>query len=248
MNLVDTYLKWLKDNTTLKKIGGLTEITTPFTNCFNDYIQFYVEKKDNSFILTDEGETISNLKFSGVEINTPHRKKELQRILNTFGVRLEKDTLKAISTIENFAQTKHLFIQALMNIDDMYLLSTGKTESFFLDDVKDLFDNNQIDYLDNFMITGKSGLPRQIDFFVTDRNKRKNYIKLINRISKQKIELTIFTFDDIKRAREEEFNSVLLINDREESLDEKYENEITAYGCMPVYWSEREDFVHRLTA
>lgn len=40
--LIDDYIHWLKKEITFEKIGEYYEITTPFLNSANDFIQIYV--------------------------------------------------------------------------------------------------------------------------------------------------------------------------------------------------------------
>ncbi|MGC2601526.1 MAG: DUF1828 domain-containing protein, partial [Rhodomicrobium sp.] len=57
--LVDRYRSWLKDRTKLKSVhSDWVEITTPFLDRHNDYIQLYVKKENGGYRLTDDGHTI----------------------------------------------------------------------------------------------------------------------------------------------------------------------------------------------
>jgi hypothetical protein len=38
--LMDQYLAWLKDKTTLRQIDEFVEVTTPYLDRHNDYLQF----------------------------------------------------------------------------------------------------------------------------------------------------------------------------------------------------------------
>lgn len=50
--LIDNYIHWLKKEITFEKIGEYYEITTPFLNSANDFIQIYVRiDKDTIFLL-----------------------------------------------------------------------------------------------------------------------------------------------------------------------------------------------------
>lgn len=50
--LIDDYIHWLKKEITFEKIGEYYEITTPFLNSANDFIQIYVRiDKDTIFLL-----------------------------------------------------------------------------------------------------------------------------------------------------------------------------------------------------
>ena len=53
-SLLDRYWIWLRERTTLREIGEWTEITTPYLDRHNDYIQIYARRTDGGFLLTDD--------------------------------------------------------------------------------------------------------------------------------------------------------------------------------------------------
>ena len=61
--LLDQYLVWLRDKTALRQVEGWIEITTPYLDRHNDYLQIYVKRQNGGFILTDDGYTIDDLKL-----------------------------------------------------------------------------------------------------------------------------------------------------------------------------------------
>lgn len=53
--LIDDYIHWLKKEITFEKIGEYYEITTPFLNSANDFIQIYARiDKDTIFFTYDK--------------------------------------------------------------------------------------------------------------------------------------------------------------------------------------------------
>jgi len=115
--LTQEYFTWLKDKTILKELEGWVEITTPYLDRHNDYIQIYVKKENNKFVLSDDGYIISDLIQSGCDLNTQKSKELLIAILNSFGVKqLKSGELLVYSTSENFALQKHNLIQAMLAI------------------------------------------------------------------------------------------------------------------------------------
>ena len=114
-NLVNAYIEWLRQNISIKEINGMYEITTPFLDRHNDHLQIYVKKSDGGLILTDNGQTITNLRLSGFEF-TPEKKQILNSTLKSFGVQLIDEELVAKTTPENFPQKKHNLIQAILYI------------------------------------------------------------------------------------------------------------------------------------
>ena len=123
--LIDDYTSWLKSEITFDKIGEYYEITTPYLDNANDYLQIYVKQDGDNIFFTDDSATLHGLKMNGFQM-TPNRKIHLQRILSQYGIKLDGDELVAKAPINNFAQKKHLFIQAMLRIDDMFAISKAK--------------------------------------------------------------------------------------------------------------------------
>ena len=121
-NLINEYAAWLKKEIRFEKIGEYYEITTPYLDSANDYLQIYVRQIEDEIYFTDDGFTIQNLKMGGFQF-TPNRKKHLQQILLQYGVKLDGDELISKVPIRDFAQKKHLFVQAMLRIDDMFTVS-----------------------------------------------------------------------------------------------------------------------------
>ena len=69
IELKEKYVKWLEDEITVNKIGEYLEVTSPFLDRYNDYLQVYAKlESDDEVILTDDSYIINNLKMSGVDI------------------------------------------------------------------------------------------------------------------------------------------------------------------------------------
>ena len=120
-NLINDYIEWLRQNINIKEINGMYEITTPFLDRHNDHLQIYVKKSDGGLILTDNGQTITNLRLSGFEF-TPEKRQILNFTLKSFGVQLIDEELIAKATPEDFPQKKHNLIQAILYISSCNIL------------------------------------------------------------------------------------------------------------------------------
>src|SRR4030067_3833524 len=91
--LLDQYLAWLKDKTSLRQVKDWIEITTPYLDRHNDYMQIYIKRENGNFIITDDGYTIEDLRLSGCELESKKRKDLLNLTLNGFGVKIIHDGL-----------------------------------------------------------------------------------------------------------------------------------------------------------
>ena len=59
--LIDDYTSWLKSEITFDKIGEYYEITTPYLDNANDYLQIYVKQDGNEIYFTDDSATIQEI-------------------------------------------------------------------------------------------------------------------------------------------------------------------------------------------
>lgn len=48
--MISRYMDWLRSETTFEKIGEYYEITTPYLDNANDYLQIYVDKLGTRYI------------------------------------------------------------------------------------------------------------------------------------------------------------------------------------------------------
>ncbi len=119
--LVNGYVDWLKDKTTITWINEWAEITTPFLDRHNDYLQIYAKNKNGSYILSDDGYILNDLKQSGCDLDSNKRIALLKMTLNGFGIKLENSQLVTNATADNFAIKKHNLIQAMLAINDSFI-------------------------------------------------------------------------------------------------------------------------------
>ncbi len=119
-NLLDAYHVWLKDKTVLHQIDQWVEITTPYLDRHNDYVQIYVKKTNGGFLLTDDGYIIDDLKQSGCKLDSHKNQELLHMTLNGFGVKKDGKELQVHASAKNFASRKHNLVQAMLAVNGMF--------------------------------------------------------------------------------------------------------------------------------
>ena len=119
--MLDDYWKWLRDNTVLKADGNdWAVITTPFLDRHNDFLEIYVRRDNDGFLLTDTGTIINDLDMCGCPVVKTRREK-LLRTVRGFGVSLnDEDALCIHCTGQDFGQKKHALVQAMLSVDDLF--------------------------------------------------------------------------------------------------------------------------------
>lgn len=238
--LIDEYAAWLKSEITFEKIGEYYEITTPYLDNASDYLQIYVRMDGDEIFFSDDSATIRGLKMGGFQF-TPSRKLHLQRILNQFGVKLDGDELTLKAPVKLFAQKKHLFIQAMLRIDDMFTISKSKVASIFLDDIQDFFAEKDIFYSDNVQFTGTSGFAHNYDFLLQrSRTKPERLCQAVNNPNKSSMGNALFAWNDTKPSRRNDSQLIVILNDQN-SIARGIEDAFLNYDAKVVRWSERNE-------
>lgn len=236
--LIDEYATWLRRETTFEKVGEYYEITTPYLDSANDYLQIYVRMVGEDIYFTDDSATIRNLKMNGFQF-TPVRKTHLQRILNQYGVKLDGDELICKAPASAFAQKKHLFIQAMLRIDDMFAVSKSKVASLFLDDIQEFFTEKDIFYSDNVQFTGISGFSHNYDFLLQrTKTKPERLCQAVNNPNKSSMGNILFAWNDTKPARRSDSQLIVILNDQN-TISRGIEDAFLNYDAKVIRWSER---------
>lgn len=235
---IDEYLDWLKNEISFSKVGEYYEINSPFLDDKNDYLQFYVKQSGNEIYFTDDGYTINELESIGVSI-AGNRKKQLSMILNQYGAKLSGKEIILSAPAKEFPQRKHLYTQCLLKVNDLYLTSRLKSTSYFLDDVKDFFSNNEIYCFPSFQLIGKSGFSHNYDFAIQQsRNMPERLGLAINTPNKTAFTKTMFAWEDTRPVRQANARLLVILND-ENKISKGIEEAFDNYEITTIKWSER---------
>jgi hypothetical protein len=247
-DLIESYTNWLKQKINYKEINGHFEVNTPFVNHINDQIQFYLKRDERDRIfMTDDGDTINNLEMAGVDISSPSRQKELHTILNGFGVMLKGNELTTMATPATFPMRKHNFIQAMLSVDDLFIVASPKVETFFLEDITNFLQQNNIRFSPNIILQGKSSFQHKFDFLIPSSGKApERIIKAVASPRKQNIIAQLFAFEDTKQARNNE--GIIILNDMDKEVAPDILQAIEEYGINDFSWKRRNELIDQLAA
>jgi hypothetical protein len=224
--LLNDYLAWLKDRTVLRQIDNWLEITTPYLDRHNDYVQIYAKKSNGGFVLTDDGYTIDDLEQSGCKL-----------------------ALEVHARPENFALRKHNLVQAVLAVNDMFYLAGPTVANLFYEDVAAWLDLHDIHYTPNVKFTGKSGYDCRFDFVIPkSRQQPERILKAVNRASRDTAEAVAFSWIDTKEVRPPDSRAYALLNDAEQSVSPSIVDALSSYEVRPVRWRERESVRVELAA
>jgi len=240
------YYNWLRDKTQVLKNEqtGWYTITTPVMGLFNDYVEIYVKMQGDKILMSDDGQTISNLELAGSSLTrSPKRKEWFEMILLNYGVVLSKDNdLQVEGTEKDFNQKKHNLICAIAEISDMAMMAKHTVSSLFKEDVRAFFDEQDIIYTPQFIAKGNTGFEFLFDFQIAGKQKEL-VIKSFNSVNKINVVNFLFGWDDIKTAREKasgkELKGLAILNDIEKELKQEYVGALESKGADILMWSKR---------
>ena len=247
--LLDMYHAWLKDKSALRQIDQWVEITTPYLDRHNDYLQIYARPANGGFLLTDDGYTIGDLEQSGCRLESRKRRELLRMTVNGFGVRLEDKTLQVHASAADFALRKHSLIQTMLAVNDMFYLAVPMVASLFHEDVVAWLDLHDIRHTPKVKFSGKSGLDHLFDFVIPrSRQAPERIVRAINRPSRQTAQIIAFAWVDTQTVRAPESRAYAILNDSDRPVSQQVEAAISSYGVKPVAWSNRETVREELAA
>jgi hypothetical protein len=247
--LLDSYAAWLRDKTVLRQIDDWVEITTPYLDRHNDYLQIYAKRADGGFVLTDDSQTINDLEQSGCRLESPKRQDLLKMTLNGFGVQLDGKALQVHASAENFALRKHNLVQAMLAVNDMFYLAVPMVASLFYEDVVAWLDLHEVRYTPKVKFTGKTGYDHLFDFVIPkSRRQPERILQTINRPNRDTAQAVAFAWIDTKEVRAPDSRAYALLNDIDQPVSTAVMDALRSYDVRPIPWSQREEVREELAA
>ncbi len=247
--LTEKYLDWLRDEISFRQRGQTVEVTAPFLDRHNDYIQFYAKRDKNGLLLTDHGYTITDLEMCGCKLDTPKRQALLKTTLSGFGVSLVDGELRVKATAGDYARKKHRLLQAMLAVNDLFYLASASVRSLYHEDVTAWLDDAEIRYIPRVKLSGKTGYDHHYDFVIPKSASHPERVLLsINNPDRASAERTVFAWEDTKDARHGDSRAYAILNDTQTSLSPSVLDALRNYEVRPVLWSDRESVRKELAA
>lgn len=246
------YIKWLNENIEQYKVSNnISRITLPFMDKNNDFIDIYIiNQKDNTYTLTDDGAILNDLIISGFDIKSKRRKEILKSIIRSYGISISNNNELTVNcSIEDLPIKKHLLAQCMIKVNDMFFLSKNTVQSIFLEDVQSYLDNNNIRYIDDISIVGKSKLITHYDFGIAkSKIASERFIKTVNNFDINSARNIIFSWGDTKSERHSDTQLYVFINDINKKVSPEAYSALKEYDIIPAMWSKKENYINELIA
>ena len=249
--LIDAYVGWLRQGLSAEEIGEACELTTPFLDRHNDHLQVYATRRNGTIILSDDGYILSDLRTSGLEVDTPKRRMILDSVLKGLGVRSENEQLLVEASPANLGQRLHSLVQAMLAVDDMFVMAQPRVASFFFEDVRNFLDSNDIRYTQRVKLAGKSGYDHGVDFLIPKSHGRpERILQAIAAPKKDNIFAYLWTLNDTRAARsgEARAEAYAFLNDQEQEVGGDIVEALNVWDVVPAKWSQRSQYVEALAS
>lgn len=250
--IIDEYAKYIKSNMIATQQGDAVCISTPMLNRNNDCMNVYVgDGETGGYVLSDMGETISDLELSGFKM-TSQRIEKMQSVLAGYGVRISDGELCVNASSDALPFRMNMLLQAMASVDDMYMLSQGSVRNLFADDIGAWMLEHDISYVTGPSFNGRSGLPYKFDFAIGQNKRSKmRLIKAVNNPGRQGVQNALFGWEDVKLSRIDCDGYVFLNSSN--AKDGKVPGDVVQacvnYGLKPVLWGDdQDDFIPELAA
>lgn len=175
----------------------------------------------------------------------------MDSVLNGLGVRVENNQLIVEASPKNLGQRLHSLVQAMLTVNDMFVMAQPRVASFFFEDVRAFLDSHDIRYTARVKLAGKSGYDHGLDFVVPkSRTRPERLLQAIAAPKKDNISAYLWTLSDTRSARAadsaQEGEAYAFLNDQEQSVGGYVIEALHAYRVIPAQWSERNNYVPAL--
>lgn len=136
--IIDDYASSLCKGMSVVKQGDGVCVVTPMLNRNNDNFTIYIaDHADHGYVMTDLGETMEDLEFSGFKF-THSTIEKVDSILRSFGVaRSDKNELFVTGSRSTIPARMNMLMQAMAAVDDLYVTSRSQEKSMFAEDIED---------------------------------------------------------------------------------------------------------------
>lgn len=252
--LAKIYQEWIKQEVVFNNIeSNVVRIDTPFFDRHNDSIIIYaVNNLDNSITLTDGAYTIDDLEVDGVNLmRSPAKLRILSEQLNLYGVKLATDDMSLFvkTNLEDFPSAKHRLVQAMLFTNDMFLSSYKHSKNFFLEDVAQFLEENDIRAMRNAQFTGSTGMIHKYEFSISGiRDIPDKLIKVLNSPTNDIYAKALTT--DVKYTNDvvtRPTTFYAIVNDSEKKIRPSIKSLLEEENIKVINFSEKSEYIPELS-
>lgn len=128
----------------------------------------------------------------------------------------------------------------------MLLTSQNTIISIFTEEITNFFDDKNVLFTPDLGFNGKSGNQQTFEFVIPHfKNKKEKIIKAVNTPTTKNYINYVFPFVDIREVRRNS-NFIIIANDLNTSISDKFYSPFANYGIDVLAWSKREEWYEKL--
>jgi hypothetical protein len=207
------------------------------------------KRSPNLFLLTDDGHIAAELKSSGVDSRGPRREELLGRLLAGHGVALRKSELQIEASVSNIGQRIHSLVQAMISVDDMFMLTQSTVQRIFTNDVSKFFDDHDLRHTPHVKFSGRSSLDHLIDFVIPkSRSAPERVLQVLNIPRRDRVGSLLFAISDTRPSRGSDVAYYALVNDSQRKVQPEILHALAEHSVKARTWSARDELVDQLAA
>ncbi len=250
-NFKNEYIEWLNRSIEQYQISdNIYRITFPYLNRNNDCTEIFIKIDGDKYIITDDGETISELELSNFNLFSSQRRKDIfNQILLSHGVKKsESNELFIECSKDELPQKKHMLSQCMIKVSDLFYTAKNTVQSLFIEDVQVYLDEKDIRYTPDVSFPGISGLTTNYDFAIPkSKQAPERIIKVVNNIDQQLANSILFLWNDTSQARKDHLSTLyVFLQDNVKKIPSTVFTSMNNYNVIPVEWSKRDNYTSDL--
>ena len=149
----------------------------------------------------------------------------------------------------NVGARAHALIQAMISVNDLYVLARERVASLFFEDVGKWLDENDIRYSVKVKMAGKSGYDQSLDYLIPrSKDQPERVLQTLTNPTKPFVMNALFGITDVRQLRSSPLDAYVIMNDRNREVSGEVLDAFDAYDVKSAFWSQREYLVPALAA
>jgi len=166
--IVERHIETLQLGFETHPFGEGCVIVTPFSYPDLASIEIVVEPRGDSFLLTDEGETLNMLFVNGLTLEANKALlREAVAIAGKHGVTLQDSVISVRATKDDLGEASHRILSAIQAVGYMLYRRRHRSRPTFDDEVEELLLEHEVRYEPNRAVRGKANMHR-IKFYMNE--------------------------------------------------------------------------------
>lgn len=253
-DLVSNYLAWLKEYSTGRDVGaGWSELTIPYVDRHNDFLQVYVREDLDGLTITDEGQTIRDLRQVGCDVTGKTKRRILaESILKSKGLDpslLDDGQIRTKASDYEFAIKLHATLMSMLAIGGLASTSPSNVATIFKEDVSEWLVGTGLPFDEGITLKGKSLNEHEFDFWIPENETRPaRIIQTFHRPETVHIESYAYRVIDSRDAIPDAKPEFLALFSDSARLSRKSERALLSRKIRTFNWSDRDELARRLEA